>query len=288
MSYICKHCGKEFESSRQLGGHIVYCSQNPTKRTKEFNKKLGEKNKERANYKTYTFACEICGKEYQLELSENSYNKGKYKRTCSDECAKKLTAKNTNKTKKNEKIAKKLSKNVPWNKGIGKKVCEYCGNTIVHKTKSKYCCVEHMKIARHDKLSKNCKTYNFGGYNPNSIKKHHHGEYKGIHCDSSWELAFVVYCLDNNISIKNCKETRTYIINGKTKKYFPDFVINENEIIEIKGYYDINAKAKYEYNPDIKIYFKQELKPMLDYTVSKYGKNFWKVLYENNINTDSQ
>ena len=88
--------------------------------------------------------------------------------------------------------------------------------------------------------------------------------------------------MEHNISIKNCSEPRTYIIDGKTKKYFPDFIINENEIIEIKGYYDVNAKAKHEYNPGIKIYFKQELKPMLDYTISKYGKNFWEKLYQSN------
>ena len=35
-------------------------------------------------------------------------------------------------------------------------------------------------------------------------KKHGNGKkgyYKGIYCDSTWELAFLVYCFDNNIPI---------------------------------------------------------------------------------------
>lgn len=279
MCHICKYCGKEFDNGKKLGGHIVYCNNNPNKRTKEFSKKVGQHFREKANYKVYTFVCEVCGKEYQLELSENSYNRGKYKKTCSDECAKKLTAKNTNKTEKNRKISSSMNGNIPWNKIKENRTCEYCGSIIIGRIKSKFCCDEHMKLSRHNKLSEIHKNSKLGGYHPNSIKKHHHGVYKGINCDSSWELAFVVYCLEHNISIKNCKETRTYTINGKTKRYFPDFVINENEIIEIKGYYDINAKAKHEQNPDIKIYFKQEIKPMLEYATSKYGKNFWEVLY---------
>lgn len=278
MCYICKYCGKEFDSGRKLGGHVIYCKCNPNKRSKEKQLEIGNKKRIFANYKTYTFVCEVCGKEYQLELSENSYNKGKYKKTCSVECAKKLTAQHTNKTEKNKKIAKALNKNVPWNKGINNRKCEYCGSIILDRPKSKYCCDEHMKIARHNKLSENCKIHKLGGYNPNSIKKHHHGDYKGIHCDSSWELAYVVYCLEHNIQITNCKEVRYYVVNNKTKKYFPDFVVN-NEIIEIKGYYDINAKLKHEQNPDIKILFKKDLENALEYTISKYGKNFWEVLY---------
>lgn len=31
--HICKYCGKEFESSRKLGGHVSRCKLNP--KTKE-------------------------------------------------------------------------------------------------------------------------------------------------------------------------------------------------------------------------------------------------------------
>lgn len=65
------------------------------------------------------------------------------------------------------------------------------------------------------------------------------GLYKGIQCDSGWELAFVIYCVDNNIDIKRCKKYFTYFTNdGIEHRYYPDFIINDSTIVEIKGYYD--------------------------------------------------
>jgi hypothetical protein len=61
------------------------------------------------------------------------------------------------------------------------------------------------------------------------------GWYKGIYCDSSWELAFLVYYLDHNKNIKRCEEKREYIFNEETHIYYPDFITDEG-IIEIKGY----------------------------------------------------
>ena len=281
MCYTCKYCGKEFEGSRQLGGHVVSCKQNPNKRTKEFYKKLGEKTHERANFKTYNFVCEVCGKEYQLKLSENSYNKRQYKRTCSDECAKKLTAKNTNKTEKNKKIAEKLHKNIPWNKGksynrITKTssdkpivYCKHCGKEITgeRKNHSAYC-------------SDYCKSFAWkgkcGGLRPNAYKKYKSGWYKGFHCDSSWELAFVMYHLDHNLYIKRNKQFRTYVYNNKQYKYYPDF-ITENGIIEIKGYTSEKWEAKITQNPDIKVLYRNDMKVYLDYVIDKYGKDFIKL-----------
>ena len=100
---------------------------------------------------------------------------------------------------------------------------------------------------------------NNGSNNEKSIKKHHKGNYKGIHCDSSWELAYVVWCLDHNINIKRYSGFRTYIYNGKKHKYFPDFVIDETVIIEVKGYLDEISKIKLEQNTDIKLLSKIDL-----------------------------
>lgn len=73
-----------------------------------------------------------------------------------------------------------------------------------------------------------------GGYRKNSgIGKK--GKYKNIYCDSSWELAFVAYHIDNNMFIERCTERRTYVYNNKEHIYIPDFVTDEG-IIEIKGY----------------------------------------------------
>ena len=282
MCYTCKHCGKKFESPRQLGGHIVSCKQNPNKRTKEFNKILRIKNHERANYKIYTFVCEVCGKEYQLELSENSYNKSKYKRTCSDECAKKLTAKNTNKTEKNKKIAMSSKgqtsplkgkiydkTNNKWIEKIDTAIyCKHCGKEIIgeRKNHSAYC-------------SDYCKSFawkNNGGLRKNSYKQYKSGWYKGIHCDSSWELALVIYYTEHNLFIERNKQHRTYIYNNKSYKYYPDFITDEG-LLEVKGYKSDKWNAKIEQNPDIKVLYKDDMKSYLQYVISKYGSDFIKL-----------
>lgn len=102
------------------------------------------------------------------------------------------------------------------------------------------------------------------------------GWYKGIFCDSSWELAFVIWNLDNNKNINRCTERRKYIYNGEEHIYIPDFVI-DNNLYEIKGYITKQWLAKHEYNKDIKVLYFEDIKPYLDYVISKYGEDFTKL-----------
>ena len=102
------------------------------------------------------------------------------------------------------------------------------------------------------------------------------GWYKGFFCDSSWELAYIVYCLDHNINIKRNTEKRQYIWEGKVKNYIPDFIV-DGIITEIKGYKTEQWLAKSEANPDVKILYEKDLKPILDYVIDKYGKDYIKL-----------
>lgn len=77
------------------------------------------------------------------------------------------------------------------------------------------------------------------------------GWYKGIHCDSSWELAFVVYHIEHNLHIERCTEVRHYTFNGEQHKYYPDFITDAG-VIEIKGIrIDDKTRAKLLANPDV-------------------------------------
>lgn len=105
------------------------------------------------------------------------------------------------------------------------------------------------------------------------------GWYNNIYCDSSWELAFVVYYLEHNLNISRCKETRLYKFGDNIHKYIPDFVTDEG-IIEVKGRFDKKALEKSKQNKDIIIYDKEKIKPILEYIISKYGNEFWNVLYD--------
>lgn len=276
--YICKYCGKEFKTFQKLGGHVSCCKLNPIAKEKiKISKQTLQHNLEKTNpIEHHILNCCICGKEYEIKIRKQEFNEGKYKKTCSRHCAAILTAKNTNLEEKNNKISNSF-----YNKEIKKyRNCDWCGKEYKIISKSKFCCIECRNKSKYNKLSNIAKKCNFGGYYQNSIKKHHKGNYKGIHCDSSWELAYLVYNLEHNIPIKRCNIKRKYIFEGIEKTYFPDFIINDNQIVEIKGYYDIGAKAKQEQNPDILILFKDDLKEILNYVNNKYGNKFWEVLYD--------
>ena len=285
MCHICRFCNKEFKSGQSLGAHIVHCSMNPNSHQEEFQKRKKENFEKRNPLEEHVLKCPICGNEYTIQVRHKQFVQGKYKKTCSDKCAKQLTALNTNIEEKNKKISISLIGNIPSNRKPNfsyYKECKYCGKIFdirERKNKSDFCCDECHNKSVHEKLSTVAKENNLGGYHPNSIKKYHHGIYKGIHCDSSWELAYLVWCLEHDISIKRCEEIRYYKLNKKTLKYFPDFIV-DNQIIEIKGYFDEKSRIKSEQNPDIKVLFYDDLKEMIEYTINKYGNNFWEILYD--------
>jgi len=101
------------------------------------------------------------------------------------------------------------------------------------------------------------------------------GWYKGIYCSSSWELAFVIYCIDKGIKIERNWKGFKYFWNGKEHLYYPDFIINEKEYVEIKGRNDEQWKAKIENFPyPIKVLYKEDIKFYIEYAKKKFGKNF--------------
>jgi len=116
--------------------------------------------------------------------------------------------------------------------------------------------------------------------------------YNNIKFDSSWELAYYIWLVDNKIEFKYQPECNFYYyVNGIEKRYFPDFYLN-NEYIEIKGpqFLDenknlkplynnqsidiINAKNQCMHDINIKILSINEIKPILKYIKEKYGKNY--------------
>jgi hypothetical protein len=122
------------------------------------------------------------------------------------------------------------------------------------------------------RLSEVAKERKLGGYVQGSgrgIK----GQYKGFFCDSSWELAYIIYCLEHNINIKRNTTKRQYVWQGITKNYIPDFIV-EGVVTEIKGYKTEEWLAKLEANSDVSVLYKEDLAPVFEYVKIKYGKNF--------------
>jgi len=99
--------------------------------------------------------------------------------------------------------------------------------------------------------------------------------YKGEVFDSSWELAYWIYCEDNNIDIHRNK-TPHKLSNGKNV-YF-DFISN-GRYIEIKGDYlknqeDWNCKLESYVKYDVKVLFEKDIVPILKYIYNRYGKEY--------------
>lgn len=109
------------------------------------------------------------------------------------------------------------------------------------------------------------------------------GRYKGFKCDSTWELAFIVYYVEHDLNIKPCNIVYEYTYEGEIHKYYPDFITDDG-IIEIKGRKNKKALAKEQQYPNVIIIDANKIKLYLDYVIQKYGKEFWKVLYEDKSN----
>ena len=161
-----------------------------------------------------------------------------------------------------------------WIKGVNE---EY--KKIVSKSTSGKASSFEKEELRRKKISETMsKNPDAGGYRKGSGRGKQ-GWYKGIYCDSSWELAFVYYHLENNLKIERCKEIRKYIYNGKEHKYLPDFITKDG-IFEIKGFSTEQSKEKSKQNPDIRVLYYNDVKPYLEFVESKIGNKFYEKLYE--------
>ena len=237
-----------------------------------------------------TLKCQKCGAEYTISVSEGNYKKGKYRKHCSRSCANGRVHSDLTKRKISESV-KKYYETTAYPAGFSNhgplKVyhCKNCnkGFTIIDKrdtTGYKYC----SNKCREEFFKAYIKPKSGGKRKGSGIGKK--GWYKGIYCDSTWELAFVIYCLEHNIPIKRNKSYRTYLFNGEKHKYYPDFIVEETKVYEIKGYCSEQWKAKCEQNPDIIVIGKDKITKYLKYCINKYGIEFWEDLYEDNPNNN--
>ena len=167
--------------------------------------------------------------------------------------------------------------NLGWHFGISNITKEYISKSLIGKPNGK-ASTEEKELERKKKISNSMKG------NTNWMYNKHHGNakqgwYNGIHCDSTWELAFLVYYKEHNLYIERCKEQYDFIWENKIHKYIPDFITDEG-IIEIKGRKTKKSLEKENQFPQVKVIDTNLIKPYLDYVINKYGDNFWKVLYE--------
>jgi hypothetical protein len=236
------------------------------------------KNKSRRKRQIINKLCPVCLKEFKTILSGNKHEKQYCSRACcnklnlGDRHSKNTLIKVSNSLKKQNKIT------------TIKLTCKICNNTfyITNKQKSKITCSSKCRGIYFSNKSKagEIDFSNTGGYREKSGRGRY-GWYKGYYCASSWELAWVIYNLDNKIKFERNLKGFEYFFNGKTYKYYPDFYIPDtDEYIEIKGFINDKTLSKIEQFPKkITILYKNEMKSIIDYVVDKYGKDYIQ-LYE--------
>ena len=109
------------------------------------------------------------------------------------------------------------------------------------------------------------------------------GWYNGYWCDSSWELAWVIYNLEHDIKFKRNTEGFEYEYLGKIHKFYPDFILEDGSYVEIKGWLDEKNLEKIRlFKGQLKVIKKIEMIPYIEYTIKKYGKDYIR-LYESKM-----
>jgi hypothetical protein len=101
------------------------------------------------------------------------------------------------------------------------------------------------------------------------------GWYRGFWCDSSWELAWVMYQLDHGVGFTRNTVGFEYSFLGETHKFYPDFRLVDGTYVEVKGWLDARNKAKVQQFPhEMQVVGKQEIATILNYAKSTYGEDF--------------
>lgn len=283
--YCCPYCEKSFTkwgiATHIFRIHIESEQSKQIRRKKIFDKKSIKWNADREELQKVVHICERCGKQFQGNASKYSCN-----RFCSRSCANKrehslevrskIRSSLINSEKisfckeKRERITKELGEKRLTEYNKKPKCCKICGKTLNYKDRNRSTCSQECANISRAKYSSTQKN------NKNGIG----GWYKGIWCDSTYELAFIIYCLDHNIKVERNKEGFEYEWEGRKHLYFPDFII-DGKLIEIKGFNSERVQKKIEsVNKPIIILYEKDLQYCFDYIKEKYGKEKHKNIHD--------
>lgn len=315
MIYNCI-CGKEFDNPQKFNGHKSHCKINllskgytekdianrkyisiqklqEANKHRNYDKKISLnaiKQKELNQWISEKHTCEKCGK-----VMTEKFGSGRF---CSRSCANGHKHSDSTKQKIKQGITNyhnnhphnKESKHIQnpptANNTIRTKTlqlkCTCCGK-IFERPVGKFrrtCsdeCLHLLKVLNSINMIKK------NGYHKTIYSQYKFGTYKGFECDSSWELAFLVYCLDNDLSIERNKTGFNYTYKDTERTFFPDFLIGDT-YYEIKGVWTEQVVEKVNQFPKDKklvVIDRKAMKKYIDYCKSIYGNNFAEILYDN-------
>jgi hypothetical protein len=140
-----------------------------------------------------------------------------------------------------------------------------------------------LEASRRKKISDTARRAGMGGYRHGSGRGKK-GWYKGYWCDSSYELAFVIYALDHGLagSFERNWESFPYFFKDRVRHWIPDFRWYDGLYVEIKGYLTDQAEAKFAtFSHPLLVVRRENLAFVFEYVTKTYGKDFVR-LYEQN------
>ncbi len=109
----------------------------------------------------------------------------------------------------------------------------------------------------------------------NANGTHKAGWYAGIYCNSSWELAWVLYQQAHGIDFARNREAFNYVYEGRVHAFYPDFRLGDGSYVEIKGYANDKWQEKKRQFPHALIVLNAaEMRPILDWAIAVHGQDF--------------
>lgn len=265
----CKWCEEliSVEKQQSFASHVACCEKNPNfKKRKERLSKLYKGSTKVKRVKEIR-NCLRCNTDFEVEATISEFERDKkkqiLKKYCSDACSRKRTLSEETKNKIRNSLISNGNMYLPPKRD--KKVIEFfcikCGQ------------VGFNHNYRDQKYHKECWLEISGGLKRGSSRGKS-GWYKGFWCDSSYELVYLIYCIENDIKIERNKKGFDYFYENKKHLFYPDFIVN-GKYVEIKNFESDLTDAKIKDFPyEIDVIYKDRIKPFLNYVKEKYGKNF--------------
>jgi len=211
--------------------------------------------------------CPKCGKKFNCISVHGDKNK-----FCSRKCAN-VRIWDEAKRARHSEIAKRHPNYIPA--VFETKTCA-CGKEFKSKPikKQKYC-----SLSCASKYTPKSPKFNAGGYREGSGRSKS-GYFKGVYCGSTYELCWVIYQMDKGLPFSRFEG----LLEQDGLKYYPDFIVGEKQIVEIKGYWteavDRKTRMAESLGYSVKVLYKDDLKNVFKYVEDKYGTKKFQTLYD--------
>ena len=290
--YKCE-CGKEFTKPNSFNGHKSRCrihaeAKGTWDKIQPLCVKAGNATAEKyvpifeaakqvklQHWIDEKHTCEKCGKIMTVK-----YGSGRF---CSQSCANgrpKLeqernriseALKNSDKNKEN---AKAVHMKAVEEYSNHPKMCAVCESVLPYAKREKVTCCD--SCYRKLRADIRFRTIEKIGLNHGNKPIYKFGFYKGIECDSGWELAFLLYHLYHENNIKRNSDYFTYQFDGIDHRYYPDFIIDDT-YYEVKGYKDDRFFEKVKQFPSnlkLVIIDYTKINDYIKFVVNQFGEDF--------------